>query len=221
MAPTESGQTVVVLDLDDTLYKEVEYQESGLLAVSELVSFLYGRNGLADMALLRQQGETDLLGGLCRLIGVPDSVKESLLWVYRLHCPRISLDETVSRAIKELATAFRVVILTDGRSVSQRLKLKALGLDYLPVYISEEYDSTKPDKKRFELIMREFSSTSYVYVADNPTKDFLAPNSLGWMTIGLRGDHRNVHSQNIQGLSLEQLPGRWISRIDELFGTLC
>jgi putative hydrolase of the HAD superfamily len=109
-----------------------------------------------------------------------------------------------------------LVILTDGRSVTQRLKIEALGLTRFPVYISEEFSSEKPSSERFLKIVCKFECNKYVYIADNPQKDFLAPNSLGWHTIGLRGDQRNIHSQNIDALPEEYLPNIWIDSLSDL-----
>jgi putative hydrolase of the HAD superfamily len=114
-----------------------------------------------------------------------------------------------------------LVILTDGRSVTQRLKLRALGLAHLPVYISEEFVSEKPEALRFERIMRDFPAHAYVYVADNPAKDFLAPNALAWKTVGVRGDARNVHAQDATRLSAENVPRVWIDDLADLLESLC
>ncbi|MDO8772750.1 MAG: HAD family hydrolase [Burkholderiaceae bacterium] len=221
MAQPELSQTVVVLDLDDTLYKEADYHDSGLREVCNWIEGLYGRSLAGELEALKSQGERDLLGALCRLAGLPLSVKDSLVWVYRLHEPRIHLSPAAKETIHLLESMCRVAILTDGRSVSQRKKLKSLGLSHLPAYISEEHGSEKPSPLRFELIMRELPALDYVYVADNPSKDFLAPNALNWKTIGLIGDKRNIHSQDRDGLSVAQLPQKWITSLDKLMESLC
>lgn len=221
MALHELSNLVVVLDLDDTLYKEADYQDSGLREVCDWIEALYGRSLVGELEELKRQGERDLLGALCRLAGLPFSVKESLLWIYRLHEPCINLDPVVKGAIQLLESLCRVAILTDGRSVSQRKKLKALGLMHIPAYISEEHGSEKPSPLRFELIMRDMPALDYVYVADNPKKDFLAPNALNWKTIGVVGDERNIHPQDCNGLSAAQLPKKWIVSLEKLMESIC
>lgn len=213
-------EKVVVLDLDDTLYKEADYRESGLRAVCREIEMLYGKSMGADLDALILNG-TDVLEELCRRAGLPLSAKGSLLWVYRLHMPDISLTEGVRDTLRQLEEKYTVVVLTDGRSVTQRKKLLALGLQQLPSYISEEYNSEKPDSRRFKLIMEDYSAQEYVYVADNPRKDFIAPNALRWKTIGLRGDERNIHSQACEGLHSEMLPNQWIDTLTELPDILC
>ena len=109
-----------------------------------------------------------------------------------------------------------VAILTDGRSYTQRLKLKALCLSTYPAYISEEYSDWKPSKMRYQLVMQHFPAFKYVYIGDNPAKDFLAPNLLGWISICLLGCSKNIHSQSTMGLSPEFLPDVCIQSLNDL-----
>jgi len=169
------------------------------------------------MLTWRGEGETDIWKRACQLLELPLSVKESLLWIYRLHKPVIILDEATSDALTKIRTFVKeVVILSDGRSVTQRQKIHALGLSDFRVYISEEYLSDKPDPARFLLIMRELPASMYLYVGDNPKKDFIAPNALGWKTLGLRGNTQNVHTQAIDGLPSCALPHQWIHCLSEI-----
>jgi putative hydrolase of the HAD superfamily len=221
MEQLESRQGVIVFDLDDTLYKEFDYQMSGHKAVCQWVQSVYGRSLWDELHKLRATGVPDLLGELCLVAGLPITVKESLLWVYRLHQPRISLAPEIAEFLRDLNSNFHVAILTDGRSVTQRLKLKALALDHLPIYISEEYGSEKPSSDRFELIMRDLPAKGYAYVGDNPKKDFIAPNALGWLTFGVRDQGKNIHTQNLEGLDDNHLPKQWINSLEEILNYLC
>ncbi len=214
-------KTCVVLDLDDTLYPEAAYVESGINHVSQLVISLYGQDLLAEMKLWREQGETDFLGRIVQHLRLEMSVKESLLWAYRLHMPCIKLSEDVRTTLCKLQEkSAALAILTDGRSISQRLKLKALGLAHLPAYISEEWAGrSKPDPLRFHQVMQDFLGCTFIYVADNPKKDFLAPNQLGWQTIGVRDAGQNIHTQ----CKVDPVchPGLWIDRFSDLEDFIC
>lgn len=221
MAINDLAGVVVVLDLDDTLYNEADYHFSGLSEVCRWVEVLYGKSLASDLRALQDAGERDLLAGLCRLAGLPLSVKESLLWVYRLHAPEIRLTPVVREFLDRLQEKCHLAILTDGRSVSQRQKIKALGLAHLPAYISEDYGADKPSPLRFERIMCDMPASRYLYIGDNPKKDFLAPNSLGWVTIGLRDRGRNIHSQNVTEIPTEYLPQAWIDSLDEILNYIC
>jgi putative hydrolase of the HAD superfamily len=159
----------------------------------------------------------DFIGKIADAYNLPDKVKESLLWLYRTHKPSIKLKPYVEDVITSLEKVCgALVILTDGRSVTQRLKIESLGLSRFSAYISEEHSSQKPSPDRFIKIMSEFKLINYLYIADNPEKDFLAPNSLGWKTVGLKGDKRNVHSQRLHGVSNDYLPSIWIDSLSEL-----
>nr|WP_256734989.1 HAD family hydrolase [Variovorax sp. dw_954] len=207
--------------MDDTLYKEVDYRWSGLQEVCDWVERVYER--VINRQLIRSaQNAKDPLAIICELAGLPLSIKDSLLWIYRLHVPSIRLDEEIIEVLAFFEKRCRTVaILTDGRSLSQRQKIRALKLNHLPVYISEEYGSEKPGQLRFLQIMKDFPARSYVYVGDNPKKDFVAPNALGWKTIGLRGTNRNIHSQGCEGLPEEYLPNLWVDCLTCLASKLC
>lgn len=210
------SETVVVFDLDDTLYHEDDYNESGVIAVSEELKRLYGQDIKKELLAVRI-AKGDMWEKACSLLMLPMSVKESLIWLYRLHYPSINIDEVTFDVLQNVKnSAKHTAILTDGRSISQRQKILALGLLDFPIYISEEYSSEKPDLIRFEKLMSDFPAESYVYIADNPQKDFIAPNTLGWRTIGLKADGNNIHSQEINGFPLLNLPNNWIGDVSEV-----
>ena len=222
MGRLDISQSVVVFDLDDTLYKEADYQASGYKSVCEFVESLYGKHLAEKLEELRKSQGKDFLGEVCAGAGLPSSAKESLLWIYRLHAPTIALSPDVASALKKLEKLSKAVaILTDGRSISQRQKLKALGLEHLPAYISEECQSEKPDVQRYRKVMEDFPAATYLYVGDNPKKDFVAPNSLGWTSIGLRGNGYNVHSQTWEDLPANYLPHIWIDNLNQLLDFIC
>jgi len=210
--------SVVVFDLDDTLYLEKDYQSSGYRFIRDRVLDLYQY----DVSHIIEKKGIDVLKSICRELNLPESSKESLLWLYRLHSPDIKLACDVYDTLLKIQTsALRVAILTDGRSVTQRLKLSSLNLGAIDVYISEEWQQAKPGKKRFKAIMeRDPNVKQYIYVGDNLKKDFLAPNELGWLTIGLLDQGGNIHSQNIM-VDDPYRPNIWINSIKELQGILC
>ena len=211
------AESVFVFDLDDTLYQEADYQRSGFREVVRWLERIYGIRLDSTLDEFLAENNSDVLGGLCQAAHLPDTVKQSLLWVYRLHEPDISLSEPVRQIITGLERkSAGLAILTDGRSITQRLKLRTLGLSHIPAYISEDHADEKPSPMRFQKIMRDMPAPYYVYIADNPKKDFIAPNQLGWTTIGLIAESENVHPQVLSGLSDEHLPLFWINGIDSL-----
>ena len=211
--------TCLVLDLDDTLYKEYDYQTSGLRHVEKELSALYNIDLNNYLINLRDKGVNDIYLEIIHLLGLPLNAKESLLFLYRNHMPQINLSKKTMSFMKTIQRDFKqVAILTDGRSLGQRLKLKALGLADIPVYISEEWDSNKPDEKRFVAIMEKYQTCSlFCYIGDNPAVDFIAPNRLGWSTYCLKGNNQNIHSQSVRGLRKEFLPCHWLNNLSEFF----
>lgn len=144
MITPDLSDWVVVFDLDDTLYQESDYNLSGIKAVADELEKLYRKN-IKEQLLSVCEIKGDVWGRACELLALPVLVKESFLWMYRLHEPKIELYQNVADVLKEVAaSAKQVAILTDGRSITQRLKLEALGLLEYPLYISEEYSSNKP-----------------------------------------------------------------------------
>ena len=191
----ELNNWIIVFDLDDTLFPEKEYFFSGISFVEEYISLLYGVSFNGEILKAYKNGVKDLWGWACKEVGMTLEMKDSFLWLYRNHYPKINLFPGIFELIAELIQLnARVIILTDGRSISQRLKIKALKLDYLPVYISEEYLSVKPDKKRFLLIQNDWKGSKFVYIGDNPNKDFNAPKELNWLSIGADWCKDKIHN---------------------------
>jgi putative hydrolase of the HAD superfamily len=217
----KTSDTVFVFDLDDTLYKEADYCDSGIRAVADKIELLYGFN-VTDYIKEQPSNNSDLWGGLCRDWDLPITVKESLIWEYRLHNPSIKLASSIKLLISFLEKeSAGVAILTDGRSVTQRLKINALGLSHLPFFISDEYGAIKPDPLRFQLIEKMFPLSNYVYVGDNLRKDFYAPKSLGWETFCVKDDGNNIYHQNLSEIKKSYLPNYWLTELEELNKYLC
>jgi putative hydrolase of the HAD superfamily len=212
------SRTVVVFDLDDTLYPEADYVDSGVRYVCAQINFLCGIDCYEAIQAQRlHDSKLDWLSLACELTGLKPSIKESLLWMYRLHLPDINLSENCSASLEKIkSAALAVAILTDGRTVTQKFKLASLGLSHYPAYVSEYFGSAKPAPDRFQAIQKDFPAEKYVYVADNVQKDFLGCNPLGWIGIGMRGNDRNIYSQSTHNLPDSALPAYWVSSWDEL-----
>ena len=208
---------VVVFDLDDTLISEFEYQRSGIASVEKAISLLYcvPFDGVVQQAL--DNGVLDIWAWTCQQLGLPPEVKKSLLWIYRLHSPDIKLPKRVEDMVSLLLSCkANLGILSDGRSITQRLKLHAIGLEYLPLFISEDYQSTKPEVDRFVSIEEKWPHCNYVYIADNSDKDFVAPRSRNWLTIGARWISPRVHCSSDQ-VRAENQPDHWLDCPSKVF----
>ena len=203
---------VVVFDLDDTLISESEYRLSGIAAVESAISSLYGEPFEGRIHDALRAGVDDLWGWSCQQLGLPSEVKTSFLWIYRLHMPTISLAPGILSLLHTLMDSHvSLAVLTDGRSITQRLKLTAVGLSSIPLFASEDYQSSKPSLDRFIAIEQLWPNRNYVYVADNPVKDFLAPNSRGWLTLAADWINPRFYKIDSSSLDLPYQPRFWLS----------
>lgn len=216
-----SNNSYWVFDLDDTLYKEVDFRDSGFEYIRQEIIRLYQRD-IIDLLNNYYCGHSkDLFTDIISYLGLPQTSKEQFIWMYRNHQPIIAIDNEVLAMLRSLKNSTRgVSILTDGRTITQRNKIKALCLQEFFAYISEEFDNAeKPDPLRFEFIQRLHGNCEYIYVGDNVNKDFIAPNNLGWRTIGIMNDGRNIHSQK-KLISKQSFPHIWLRSILELKGII-
>lgn len=188
------SDTVICFDLDDTLYKEIDFLKS---AYVEVAAFAGHPEAVEQMLKWYQSGEN----AFKKLIDTYDldlSINDCLK-IYRDHYPNISLDKDVKDILIKMKKNGAILgIITDGRSLTQRNKIKVLALnDYFDtIIISEEIGSEKPNLENYRIVMEKYPEKKYyVYIGDNPQKDFLAPNQLGWETICLMDDGRNIHKQ--------------------------
>lgn len=193
---------VICFDLDDTLYKEIDFLKSAYREIA--LHAAQGDQMLADQAYTEMlQAYKDGGNAFQRLnewFGVTTPVADYLA-MYRAHRPDIHLEEDVVATLDALKTAgHTIALITDGRSVQQRNKMAALGLnrwiDDGDIVVSEEIGSEKPAEANYRRVMeRHPEAERFVYVGDNPAKDFIAPNRLGWNTICLLDNGENIHPQ--------------------------
>ena len=193
-----SCKSVICFDLDDTLYKEIDFVSS---AYREIASWCGHPEFSNQMMEWFHQGKNVFME-LNHALGLSIEMADYLR-VYRNHYPSIRLEEDVIQALDSISKEGVVLgLITDGRSISQRNKINALGLDKWfadsNIIISEEFGSEKTNKRNFVFFMDKYPSADYSYVGDNPRKDFLVPNQLGWRTIMLEDDGRNIHRSQLE-----------------------
>lgn len=190
---------LVVFDLDDTLYSERTYVWSALNYVGEMVERYYGLLSVSGtLARHFEEGTPDPIGKFWKEADLPDSGKAQVIAAMHAHFPAISLRRGAVHILSKLKRdSLPFAIITDGRSITQRAKIAALGCAHVNyISISDEVGLPKTDRLRFRQIEAQFPALRYLYVGDNPTKDFVAPNQLGWTTVQLNDDGHNIHSQS-------------------------
>lgn len=210
---------VIVFDLDDTLYKEIDFLKSAFRAIALWLEQLYKIKGVYNYMLTCYEQRLDVF--LCVNAEYKlDISLEVLINKYRVHIPNLSLSETVERFLRTMYEAgFILGIITDGRNITQSNKIRALGLNRFISWenciISETFGYSKPSLEAFLHFQNKYLKAEYYYIGDNVNKDFLAPNNLGWTTICLRDDGRNIHKQ--VSVIDEMKPQYNISTFDELY----
>jgi putative hydrolase of the HAD superfamily len=212
---------VFVFDLDDTLYKEIDYLKSAYIGIAEKLQE-FGVVDAYPQMLAWYEAKQNVFNKINGYYHLNIQIPDFLNW-YRYHLPRIALSDGVDELLKSIiASGNKVGLITDGRAKTQRNKIEALGLskyiDPDDILISEEFGSEKPNARNYQYFMDKYPRSEFVYVADNPRKDFVSPNKLGWMTIGLLNDGRNIHPQNLN-IEKEYLPKTWVKSLNEIITT--
>lgn len=189
------SDTVICFDLDDTLYKEIDFLKSAYMEIAMTVGHPEATVRMLDWYYAKVNAFEKLIETYGLSITVSDCLK-----IYRNHFPEISLDTGVKEFLVELKdNGAKLGLISDGRSITQQNKIKALGLEGLfdIEIISEEFGSEKPSLKNYQAVMDKFpEQQKFIYVGDNPAKDFIAPNQLGWNSVCLLDDGRNIHKQD-------------------------
>ena len=189
----------VVFDLDDLLYKEFEFMRSAFWEIAQTVAHKDAKK-LLRMMLAQYFSGNAVLTWLQQVYLKNNSEYslDFLITLYRNHKPSISLNAQTRDLLDTLKrNGNRIGVLTDGRSITQRNKIDALGLEQWAdmISISEECGNEKPSEKPFMTFQRMFDCQKFVYVADNYAKDFIAPKKLGWRTIAVLDNGLNIHSK--------------------------
>ena len=123
-----NDRSYVVFDLDDTLYPEIDFVYSGIHHLSTVLEPIIGQS-VADALLTRHGDKQEMFGWLVEKFHLPlEFGVERLLDEYRHHPPILSLPEGSRRLLDQLsALGIPMGLVTDGRIVSQRNKVKAHG----------------------------------------------------------------------------------------------
>lgn len=203
---------VVVMDLDDTLFRERDFCRSGFNWIEnkicrELGKEFMGLSKRMETRLRKRENYFELLEEILKYklidrFGDENILKDYMAEVvggYRSHTPDfLNLANGVRGVMDELQRLGVVMaIITDGRGVTQTSKIRSLGLDrYLSpenIYISEMRGVDKSCPDSFQDIVRRYpEAKGFIYVGDNERKDFMMPNLLGWKTLKTVYDSDNV-----------------------------
>jgi putative hydrolase of the HAD superfamily len=173
---------IIVFDLDDTLYDEIDFVKSGFKEISKYLNNDSYYDFMFDDFLKNGSGKVfnNLINKFT--LNIP---LQKLIEIYRFHIPNISLPKE-SHEILQFTKNYKTALISDGHYIMQQNKFNSLKLeqhiDY-PIF-TDFYNTNKPELKPFEMVMQYFKDEkSFIYVSDNPKKDFIASNKLGWKSI--------------------------------------
>lgn len=195
---------VLAFDLDDTLYDERRYVESGFRAVAADAEHRYGWRKDESFTYLCTVLDSHGRGAifdrwLAEHGRLTKSEVQRCVGIYRAHTPHIRLLPAAQKLLPVLARRYPLYLVTDGNKLVQRRKIEALGIAPLfrKVLVTHQYGTAhaKPSPRCFERIRAHegCSWNEMIYVGDNPAKDFVALNKLGGHTVRvLTGIHRHV-----------------------------
>ena len=196
------NKKVVIFDLDDTLYSEIDYVKSGYAEIAKKYT------AISDMAnklwYAFKNGKHAINYVLEHENLFSQENLNCCLDIYRNHKPQIMVYPEAKELLEALKKAgTHIGMITDGRPEGQKAKISALGLDeyFEKIIITDELGGVefrKPNVIAFEK-MRDFFNIPYesmVYIGDNIKKDFIAPQKLGMDSIYFKNPSGLYYNSN-------------------------
>lgn len=217
----------IVFDLDDTLYPEKDYVISGFREVDQWMKNTYQLSGLFEKLV-----ELFLKGRRGRLFNealsnmdfdYDENLIQQLVNIYRTHTPKIELYFDAQQTLNFFVKKMPLGLITDGYAVTQRKKVAALSVDIAMNAIIFTDDggrqNWKPNIRPYQDMVRLLCDIAdeYIYIGDNPKKDFFSAKKLGWKTIRVRRpgtEHYYVETDSEYAADIQ------ISTLFELAGIL-
>ena len=172
----------IVFDLDDTLYDEIDFVKSGFKEISKYLSNVEYYNFMLDE--FNKNGSGKVFNKLIVEFKLNISIQK-LIEIYRFHIPNLKLSDESIMLLK-FSQQYKTALISDSHYLMQQNKYTSLSLEQYIDYpiFTHFYHTKKPKIKAFKMVMDKFNTeTEFIYISDNPKKDFIAPNQLGWKSI--------------------------------------
>lgn len=183
---------ILIFDLDDTLYVEKSYVESGFLAVAKWLEIEFGWHKTDSLErlieILDKFGRGEVFNRFLiekNLFYKP--LLNNCVKIYRSHLPNIQISENTYNLL--ISLPWSKYIVTDGNKIMQKNKIDALKIEGLfkKVFITHRYGikNAKPSIYCFNIIkqMENCLWSDMWYIGDNPYKDFVNLTPLGVNTV--------------------------------------
>lgn len=203
----------IIFDLDDTLYKELDFVYGGFGEVCLYLAHKYHKDErilYKDMLnILNKQGRGKIFNVLCKNHNIKEPI-DTLVKIYRESKPKINLYKDAEFILCHLRNnnkyitgeqVYNIGIITDGKASVQWNKIKLLGLDKIvdKIIVTDDYgpEFWKPNDFAYREMLKYFNviPKQCMYVGDNPNKDFIGAKKIGINTARIIreiGDHMKI-----------------------------
>jgi putative hydrolase of the HAD superfamily len=192
----DAKKPCLVFDLDDTLFLECDYVRSGFAVVGEWAQRNLGIAGFSNRAwaCFKAGHRGRIFDIVLKQIGCDPAphIIQAMVSVYRTHRPQITILPDAAECLAFFRDTALLALITDGPPESQSQKVSALQLEPLfqMIVFTGTWGSTfsKPHVRAFHTVQTRLkpSDRRFIYVGDNPVKDFVTPAALGWQTVRIR-----------------------------------
>ncbi|MDB4902496.1 MAG: family hydrolase [Mucilaginibacter sp.] len=217
MVINANEKSFFIFDLDDTLYNEIDFLKSGYSCIAKILE-PYLEYSIFDLMFDKYKNNENVFAWIIQEYSpiTPFKTIYELLDIYRTHFPTIKMSQETIKFLGDIKEKnISTGLITDGRSTTQRNKLKALGIEnyFTDIIISEEFGTEKPNKLNYLYFQKKHPEKSFYFFGDNTSKDFIVPSKLGWNIICIKDAGKNIHLQELHKLNF---PNTIISSFEEI-----
>ncbi len=212
----------VIFDLDDTLYRGADFEESVKRSLVVYLARRYRRDPEPLMSLLAATQRSSLstypypFGEFLASAELPEDEVVPLNDLLRRHEPELLLFPDAVRFIERVSPRVRLGVVADGDSMLSRNKLRALGLVgcFHAIAITgdggEAWSHPSPLPHLAVLHQLRVPAEHAIFVGDDPKRDAIVPAKVGMRAIRVRREGapaRNGQAARFSGevASLEEL----------------
>lgn len=193
-----SKPKVLLIDMDDTLFDEGSYVESGFKAVARYLE--QERDLPSDysfpsmMAFLNLEGRGQVFDRIIERFEVRGAagLVEKCVQIYRNHEPDICVYDGVEATLATLSAQHELALVTNGLELMQEKKLTALGIEahFKCVVYCDSIGSPKPDPNGLLRALQALGATTTdaLMIGDNPSTDGKAALTAGVDFLRVRTD---------------------------------
>lgn len=205
----QNKEYCLFIDLDDTLYNEVDFVISGYNHIYKWIL----KNLNIDIQY--KPNKKDVINNIENHIQTfiqknyfEEKYSVKFIKLMREHKPNISLSNSNLKKLKVISKTFKnLVLVTNGRSISQRNKLQSLNIKmfFKEILISEEFGFKKPDKIFYEKLIEKYKNYNLIFIGDNIDIDLITPINKGLKTILIKNLNNRIHKLNSNHPSIKKI----------------